>query len=112
MSPSDNPSTARSESTGVLVLHRPRGLSAGALRRVRVYLDSKRIVDLRYGGVVAVPVDGGPHWLRVRCRPLSSANFPFVLAAGETLHLKVCVSAREELQIQLDRAVPHEKPVA
>jgi hypothetical protein len=112
MDASGDPSAPRDEPTGVLVLHRPRGLSAGALRRIRVYLDGGRIVDLRYGATVAVPTDLGPHWLRAWCRPLLTASLPLVLAAGETLHLTVYISALDELEIQLDEAVPDQKPVA
>lgn len=112
MSASSVPATRRGDLSAVLVLHRPRALSAGALRRIRVYLDDRRIVDLRYGATVRVPAAEGPHLLRARCRPLVGTAIPFVLAAREVLHVTVYVSALDELEIRLDEVTSNEKPVA
>jgi hypothetical protein len=106
------PVTPGEEPSAVLVLHRPRVLSAGALRRISVHLDNRRIVDLRYGDQARVPAEAGPHLLRARCRPLGGAAVPFVLAAGETLHVHVYVSAQEELEIRLDQVISNENPGA
>jgi hypothetical protein len=98
--------------SAVLVLHRPRALGAGALRRIRVHLDDRPIVDLSYGATVRVLAEEGPHLLRARCRPLIGTAIPFILAAREVLHVTVVAGALEELEIRLDETASNEKPVA
>jgi hypothetical protein len=112
MSASSVPARPHEDLSAVLVLHRPRALGAGALRRIRIYLDDRRIVDLRYGATVSVSAEEGPHLLRARCRPLIGTAIPFVLGAREVLHVTVCAGALDELEIRLDEASSNEKPVA
>jgi hypothetical protein len=88
---------------GTLVLHRPHGLTAGACRRIQVYLDDQRIVDLEHGAMVSVTAEQGPHLLRARCFPLSSCDLPVILNAREILHMQIYVSVLDELEIEPDQ---------
>jgi hypothetical protein len=77
-------------------------MTAGAGRRIHVYLDDKPIADLKHGATVRVPTEQGPHLLRARCIPLLSAGLPVILDDHETLRVQIYVSTPDELEIQLE----------
>jgi hypothetical protein len=89
------------ERTAEFVLHRPLGLTAGAARRLRVYIDDERAADLHLGATTRVPAEAGPHLLRVRCFPLISADLPVILAPHETLRVAIYVGVLDDLQIDI-----------
>ena len=89
------------ERTAEFVLHRPRGLTAGAARRLRVYVDDQRVADLHLGETTRVPAEAGPHLLRVRCFPLISTDLPVVLAPDETLCVTMYIDVLNDLQIHI-----------
>lgn len=90
-----------SERAGELILHRPRLPTAGAIRRIHVYLDDHHLVDLAQGDTARVVTAEGPHLLRARCRPLISGTYPFILAARQTLHAEIYIGALDEVEIHL-----------
>jgi hypothetical protein len=87
--------------TAEFVLHRPLGLTAGAGRRLHVYVDDERAADLHLGATTHVPARPGPHLLRVRCAPLISADLPVILAPDETLRVAIYIDVLGELKIEL-----------
>ena len=89
------------ERTSEFVLHRPLGLTAGAARRLHVYVDDERAADLHLGATTHVPAEAGPHLLRVRCFPLVSADLPVILAPRETLHVAIYIDPLGDLKIDL-----------
>ena len=89
------------ERTAEFVLHRPLGLTSGAARRLRVYIDDERAADLHLGATTRVPAKAGPHLLRVRCLPLISADLPVILAPRETLRVTIYVDVLDDLQIDI-----------
>jgi hypothetical protein len=89
------------EQASELILHRPRSMAAGAVRRIHIYLDNQQIGDLEHGGTVRVPTQAGPHILRARCMPLIGAQLTFILGARETLKVLIYVGALEGVQIEI-----------
>lgn len=89
------------ERTAEFVLHRPLGLTAGVARRLHVYVDDERAADLHIGATTRMPVEAGPHLLRVRCFPLISADLPVILAPHETLRVAIYIDALSELTIDI-----------
>jgi hypothetical protein len=87
--------------TGEFVLHRPVGLTAGAARRLHVYVDDDRVADLHLGATTHVPAEAGPHLLAVRCFPLISADLPVILAPHETLRVAISIDVFGELKIDI-----------
>lgn len=98
------------ERTAEFVLHRPLGLTAGAARRLHVYVDDERAADLHLGATKHVPAEAGPHLLRVRCFPLISADLPVILAPHETLRVAVCIDALGDLKIDIAPANEQARP--
>lgn len=99
-----------STAPGELILHRPRTLTTGAGRTIRMFLDDRQVADLEPGATARVPAAPGPHQLRARCMPLTSGEFTFILAAGEKLRVLVYVTALDELEIELDDEPDHSAP--
>lgn len=92
-----------------LVLYRPGHRTAGAVRRIHVFLDEEQVADLELCGTTTVPTTSGPHLLRARCLPLLSDSFPGILNPGEKLRVLIYVGALDELKIldeQPDRSTP------
>jgi hypothetical protein len=83
------------------MLHRPSGLTAGVARRIHVYLDDQRAAHLQLGATTRVPTEAGPHLLRVRCFPLTSADLPVILAPHETLRVAIYIGVLNDLQIEI-----------
>jgi len=73
------------ERAGELIVHRPPIWSPGVARRIRIYLDGRRVADLAHGATVRICAYDGQHRLRARCRPLSTAELVVDLAPCETL---------------------------
>jgi hypothetical protein len=48
-----------------------------------------------------VPTEAGPHLLRLRCFPLTSAYLPVILAPHETLHVVIYIGVLDDLQIDI-----------
>jgi hypothetical protein len=90
------------ESSGQLVLYRPRSLATGLARRIHIYLDDNQVADLENGGTACVAASAGPHMLRARCRPMGGAEVPFILADRETLRAQIYVDTLEDVRIELD----------
>lgn len=89
------------ERTAELVLHRPLSPTAGATRRLHVYVDDQRAANLHLGATTRVPAEAGPHLIRVRCIPLPCTDLPVVLASHETLQVLIYIDILGDLQIDL-----------
>jgi hypothetical protein len=87
------------ELAGELIVHRPPTWSPGVARRIRIYLDGRRVADLAYGATVRICAYDGRHQLRARCRPLSTAELIIDLAPCQTLRLVIYVGTLGDLRI-------------
>jgi hypothetical protein len=90
-----------SDRAGELILHRPHLPTAGAIRRIHVYLDDRHLADLAQGDTARVRTAEGPHLLRGQCKPLISGDCPFILTARQTLHAEIYIGALGEVEIHL-----------
>ncbi|WP_433285952.1 hypothetical protein ACQPZQ_29080 [Pseudonocardia sp. CA-142604] len=79
-------------------------------RRLHVYVDDERAADLHVGATTRMPVEAGPHLLRVRCFPLIGADLPVILAPHETLQVAIYIDAFRELKIDIAAVAAPARP--